>query len=216
MGNAEATETETTMTLEAETQTDEWVKRLRDSASQGEALAELRVILMRGLLRAFNGKGGGESFCEDVVQDTLVRILDKLDQFSGRSKFTTWAMSIGVRIGTSQFRRKMFQDVSINGFGDDEMMQIEFADEDVISPESQEDRKSLVDTLRNLISTTLTERQRQATEAILSGMPVEEIATRINSNRNAVYKLIHDARMRLKQGLETAGYSADDVVSTFA
>lgn len=204
------------MTVEADTQTDEWVRRLRDSSTQGEALAELRTLLMRGLLRAFNGKGGGESFCEDVVQDTLVRILDKLDQFSGRSKFTTWAMSIGVRIGTSQFRRKMFQDVSINGFGDDENMRIEFADEDVISPESHEDRKSLVNTLRSLINTTLTERQRQATEAILNGMPVEEIAARINSNRNAVYKLIHDARMRLKQGLETAGYSADDVVSTFA
>ena len=202
--------------VESEAQTDDWVLRLRDTQLQGAALQELRKVLLRGLSRAFNGKGGGESFCEDVAQDTLIRILEKLDQFSGRSKFTTWAMSIAVRIGTSQFRRKMFKDVSINSLGDEENMKFEFADEDQVSPEELEDRRSIVETLRSLIETSLTDKQKQATQAILGGMPVEEIASRTDSNRNAVYKLIHDARMRLKQGLESSGYSAEDVLSAFA
>lgn len=193
---------------------DPWVVRLRDPSTQDVALSELRGILMRGLRRAFNGRGGGESFCEDVSQDTLIRILAKLDQFSGRSKFTTWAMSIAVRIGTSQFRRKMFRDVSLNSVSSDDNMRLEFADESSVSPEIQEDRRSVIYTLKDLIVTVLTDRQRHATEAIMAGIPIEEIASRTDSNRNAVYKLVHDARVKLKQGLESAGYTADDVLAT--
>lgn len=194
---------------------DPWVTRLRDPTTQSEALAELRVVLMRGLRRAFDGKGGGDCFCEDVVQETLIRILQRLDQFAGRSKFTTWAVSIGVRIGTSQFRRKMFKDVSLHSLDSEENLKLEFADESSLPPERLEYQRTLLETLRQLISTSLTDRQRQATEAILHGMPVEEIASRTDSNRNAVYKLIHDARMRLKRGLEGAGHSVDAVLAAF-
>lgn len=195
---------------------DQWVVRLKNESLQADALTDLRAILMRGLSRAFAGKGGGESFCEDVAQETLIRILNKLDQFSGRSRFTTWAMSIAVRIGTSQFRRKMYKDVSLNFVESDENLRLEFSDESIVSPEIFEDRQALVQTLKQLICSKLTERQRHATEAIMRGIPIEEIAERTESNRNAVYKLIHDARVRLKVGLELAGYSADDVLATIA
>lgn len=197
-------------------QTNSWVSRLKNPRQQSEALQELREILMRGLRRAFRSKGGGESFCEDVAQETLLRILDRLDQFSGRSRFTTWALSIGIRIGTSQFRRKRFRDVSLSAAGSEDHLQLQWADDDAVSAERRLDRQSLVDALREQVSTVLTDRQRQATEAIMHGMPVDVIAMRTDSNRNAVYKLIHDARQRLKQGLENAGYTADDVLMAFA
>ncbi len=54
-----------------------------------------------------------------------------------------------------------------------------------------------------------------AMTAELGGMPLEEIVRRMDSNVNAVYKLLHDARKRLKRGLETAGYAAEDVQSAF-
>jgi RNA polymerase sigma-70 factor (ECF subfamily) len=47
-------------------------------------------------------------------------------------------------------------------------------------------------------------------------MPQDEIARQLGSNRNAVYKLTHDARKRLKQGLEAAGFDADDIQAAFA
>lgn len=198
------------------TSVDRWVVRLRDEATRDDALSELRVVLMRGLSHALNGKGGGESFCEDVAQETLLRILDKLDQFAGRSKFTTWAMSIAIRIGTSQLRRKMFKDVSLNAADSGENLRLQWAVEDGISVEQQRDQFAVLEKLKSLIGSSLTDRQRQATEAIMHGMPVEEIAARSNSNRNAVYKLIHDARVRLKSGLESAGYTAEEVLTTFA
>ena len=195
---------------------DDWVRRLRDPSARNAALEELREILMRGLRRAFGGKGGGDSFCEDVTQETLVRILDKLDQFAGRSKFTTWATSIGVRIGTSQFRRKMFQDVSLNSVDSGDNMRFQFSDESTAPADQTHQRNELLLKLREIIDTKLSDRQRQAVDAILHGMPVEEIAARSDSNRNAVYKLIHDARTRLKQGLEQAGYSADAVATALS
>ena len=62
-----------------------------------------------------------------------------------------------------------------------------------------------------IIAMDLTEKQRTALLAEFKGMPQEEIGRRMGSNRNAVYKLTHDARKRLKQGLESAGYSATDL-----
>lgn len=193
----------------------DWVVKLRDPGQQGGALEELRGILLTGLRRAFSGKGGGESFCEDIVQETLLRILDRLDQFAGRSKFTTWATSIAVRIGTSELRRKMFQDVSLSAMGSDALI-IKMTSQSAVQPEDQAEKRQILKTLKRLIEERLTDRQRTATEAILGGMPVEEIAKRIDSNRNAVYKLIHDARLRLKSGLEAAGYSGDDISAAFS
>lgn len=194
-------------------QIDDWVQRLTGSETQPKALEELRMILMRGLRKAFYNAPGGEAFCEDVVQETLVRILERMEQFAGRSQFTSWAMSIAVRIGTSQLRRKMFKDVSLNTTDSEDNMRFQFADESVEAPEKAQDKTALIGELRSLISETLTDKQRQATDALLHGMPVEEIASRTGSNRNAVYKLVHDARMRLKNGLAKAGYSADDVLT---
>ena len=194
---------------------DEWVRRLRDRDEQYEALEELRTVLMRAVSHAFRTAKGGHSFHEDVVQDSLIRILDKLDTFSGRSQFTTWAISVAVRIGTSQLRRKRFKDVSLDALSSGENMKFEVADDGTDAVDVIEERQTIIQTLRDLIETTLTERQRQATDALLHGMPVEEIASRTGSNRNAVYKLVHDARMKLKQGLEKAGFSADDIQQVF-
>ena len=92
---------------------DDWVERLRSPGRIRDAtLEELRRILVRGLGRSFSARGG-EAFAEDVAQEALLRILDSLDSFAGRSRFTTWAMTIAVRLGISELRRKRFQDVSL-------------------------------------------------------------------------------------------------------
>ncbi len=65
--------------------------------------------------------------------------------------------------------------------------------------------------LQQAIDQNLTDKQRKAVQALLGGMPVEEIATRMKSNRNAIYKLFHDARQKLRAGLENQGVTAADV-----
>ena len=77
------------------------------------------------------------------------------------------------------------------------------------------ERKALIEMVYEIIREQLTQKQRDALLAELKGMPQEEIGRRMGSNRNAIYKLTHDARKRLKAGLEAAGYTADDVVRVF-
>jgi len=70
--------------------------------------------------------------------------------------------------------------------------------------------------MQEVIDTQLTEKQRTALLAEMRGVPLEEIARQLGTNRNAVYKLTHDARKKLKQGLEATGYGADDIRAVFA
>jgi RNA polymerase sigma-70 factor, ECF subfamily len=70
--------------------------------------------------------------------------------------------------------------------------------------------------MHKIIRTGLTEKQRSALLAELRGMSQDEIARHLGSNRNAIYKLTHDARRRLKRGLESAGFTAEDIGTAFA
>jgi RNA polymerase sigma factor (sigma-70 family) len=196
---------------------DDWVERLRSAGeSRDAALEELRRIIVRGLRRSLAARGGGEAFAEDVAQEALLRILDSLDSFAGRSRFTTWAMSIAVRIGISELRHKRFQDVSLQQITGGENLNIDLTADSAGSPEQQERCKVMLETLKRLVEQTLTEKQRTVVQADLAGMPIEEIARRLGTNRNAVYKMFHDARRKLRQGLEAAGISAEDVQAALA
>ena len=195
-----------------------WIRALRACGPvQAEAITDLRELLLRGLAKSFQPRGAlDQAFVEDVVQQALVHILDHLDQFQGRSQFTTWAMAITVRLAMSALRRKRWQDVSLESM----TAAIEGAPawdrDDTTSPAQHAEQHAMIETLSRLIDEALTDKQWMALTAELGGMPVEEIAHRMDSNVNAVYKLLHDARQRLKRGLETAGYTAEDVRSAFA
>ncbi len=71
----------------------------------------------------------------------------------------------------------------------------------------------MLEDLYSVINEKLTANQRTALLAELGGMAQEEIGRRMERNRNAIYKLTHDARKRLKRELESLGYSREDLAS---
>jgi RNA polymerase sigma factor (sigma-70 family) len=191
---------------------DDWVDRLRSAGQvRDAAIEELRRTLVRGLVHALGPRGGGEAFAEDVAQEALLRILDSLESFAGRSRFTTWAMTIAVRIGISELRRKRFQDVSLEQITAGESLSVDPAQDVAGSSEKLERRAIILELLNRLVEQNLTQKQRTVVQADLGGMPIEEIARRLGTNRNAVYKMFHDARAKLKAGFAAAGISAEDV-----
>lgn len=196
---------------------DTWLRALRACGHvQAEAITDLRGLLLRGLAKSFQARGDvDQAFLEDVLQQAMVNILDRLDQFQGRSRFTTWAMTIAVRLAMSELRHKRWQDVSLESVTEHGELAPALAIDDTTSPAQQAEQHAIFETLRRLIDEALTDKQWMAMTAELGGMPFEEIVRRMNSNVNAVYKLLHDARKRLKRGLETAGYAAEDVQSAF-
>jgi RNA polymerase sigma-70 factor (ECF subfamily) len=70
--------------------------------------------------------------------------------------------------------------------------------------------------VREAIDHQLTDRQRQALKAIvLDGVPLDELARHWGSNRNAVYKVLHDARRKLKAHLTERGFDLQGALDLF-
>jgi len=195
-----------------------WLAHLGGTGSdQQEALSDLRDALVRGLRKALSHRAGaGDAFLQDVVQDTLVRILERLPQFEGRSRFLTWAMAVAIRVAMSELRHRRWKDVPLDEVVAGGDLTPGRAIADAPGPDAQSEREAILAAMDELIQNGLMEKQREALLAELRGMPQDEIARHLGSNRNAVYKLTHDARKRLKRGLEAAGFTAEDVDAAFA
>jgi RNA polymerase sigma-70 factor (ECF subfamily) len=197
---------------------EEWLSDLRGEG-QDEALSDLRALLKRGLTYALSGRPNvDEGAIEDFCQDALLKILEKLDTFRGESQFTTWAQKIAVYTAFTELRRRRWRDVSLNGIveareGDDSLA---ILTDSTAGPEQETAQGMLINMLQRLIKEELTDKQRQAmTAAVFKGMPLDEVARRMGSNRNALYKLLHDARKRLKKRMLAEGLSAQDVLAAF-
>ena len=53
------------------------------------------------------------------------------------------------------------------------------------------------------------------TAVALHDVPLEIVAERMGTNRNALYKLLHDARRKLRLQLESEGLSTDYMLKLF-
>jgi RNA polymerase sigma-70 factor (ECF subfamily) len=198
----------------------EWLDALKSPGSERErALAELRVLLVRGLKYALKGwrRTAGRDFealAEDFCQEALLRILDNLDSFEGRSRFSTWAHKIAVRVALTELRRKRWQDVSLDKLITEEGAESMMGSEEA-GPETEAERTDMLAWMKRIMMEELTEKQRRAIAAIaFGGMPLEEVARRMDTNRNALYKLIHDGRVRLKRRLAKEGMNPQDILES--
>ncbi len=197
---------------------------LNDLQSPGEAretaLSDLMSMLQRalpaGLSRWLSPDNPHfDDLIADVIQETLMRVLDNLHTFEGRSQFTTWAYKIAVRVALNELRRRRWREVSLDGLNEDEADDSaprQFASSDP-SPDSVFERADLLRRVQQILAEELTERQRAAMNAIhMQGVPMEEVARRMGTNRNALYKLMHDARLRLKLRLEREGLNPKELL----
>lgn len=197
----------------------EWLSDLKGE-DKDQAIADLRKLLKRGLIYALSSriKTDLEQQVEDFVQDAILRILDKLDTFRGESKFTTWAHKVAVRVAFTEMRRKRWKDISIEDLlpedsGDFTPMVLADPSPD---PDKRATQESLLAMVDQMLHEDLTERQRTAMLAVMhGGMPLEEVARRLDTNRNALYKLLHDARKQMRNRLEEKGFTAEEVLAVF-
>ena len=201
-----------------------WLSDLRTNGDiRSKALEDLRTVIQRGLPYALSRWLSPDqpqfgSLVEEVTQETLLRVLDQLDTFEGRSQFTTWVHKIAVRIALTELRRKRWRDSSL-----DELTENEDAPpppgllaDSQAGPEISAERIDMLSRVRRIIEEELTERQRQA--LILLGvqdMPIEDAARKLKTNRNALYKLLHDARLRLRTRLAKEEIAPHEVLALF-
>jgi RNA polymerase sigma-70 factor, ECF subfamily len=203
----------------------EWLSALRTPGPDRDAaLDDLRALILAALPRALapwlsSSDPRFEALAEETAQETLLRVLDKLDTFQGRSQFTTWVYKIALRTALSELRRQKWREVSLDDLleeKEDQPARRELEAAPGASPEALAVRADVLSRVQRIIEAELSPRQRTALLAsALGDMPPEEVARRLGLQRNAFYKLVHDARMNLKRRLEAEGLSPGEILALF-
>lgn len=184
---------------------EEWVTTLRGQPPNLPATQALQSYLTRVLRKTLRrDRELNDDDISDFVQETFVRLVERLDTFRGDSTFKTWATSIAIRIAFTELRRR-----KVRGRGQEVMRQIREEAEEPATAEDLDSQERVVQALHRAIAEELSERQRVAILAELRGVPTVEIAAQLDTNQNALYKLVHDARKKLKAALVRQGIAAD-------
>ena len=201
-----------------------WLSDLHaDGEVKEAAIEDLRAVIAKGLPYALSrwlspSLPQFQALVEEVTQETLLRVLDQMDTFEGRSQFTTWVHKIAIRIALTELRRKRWRDTSLDELTENEDIPPPqgLLEDTQAGPENLAERADMLQHVRRVIDEELTDRQRKAlTMLAIQDMSMEVAARKLKTNRNALYKLLHDARLRLKNRLAMEDISAHDVMSLF-
>jgi RNA polymerase sigma-70 factor (ECF subfamily) len=190
-----------------------WVERLRPGHPRSEpTVRRLHQLLRRVAIHELSrrrgqlpGLGGPEfdDLAHQAADDALVSLLGRLDEFEGRSRFTTWAYSFAVYEVSAKVARHAWQRQAP---ADDADACDRLPDLRATRPEDRLEQHDQLRALRSAI-VTLTERQRTVFVAVaLNDVPIDVVALQLGSNRNAVYKNLFDARRGLRLRLAAPGH----------
>lgn len=203
---------------------EQWLSDLQsEGAPFDTAVNDLRLILVNGLRRGLLGRVNTsapefDTQAEDFAQEAILKITDKLHTFAGRSQFTTWAHKIAISVALTELRRKRWQDRSLDGIieTDTGVYTPSFMADEAPTPDQITEQTEMVRQVEEIIANSLTDKQRTALIAsTVDGLSAAEVAAQLDMKPNAVYKLVHDARVRLKRTLEENNLSPADILSVF-
>lgn len=190
-----------------------WVEQLRvGHPRRDRTLGSLHVLLRRVAVfelsrrRGHLRRIGGPEFddlAQQAADDALINVLKKLDDFRGRSRFTTWAykfamFEVSAKVAQHAWRRQPP--------GAEEVAWDEVPDALARRPDESLEQKAQLDALSQAIG-ELTDRQREVFVAVaLNEVPIDVLALKLDTNRNAVYKNLFDARRRLRVRMAAVGH----------
>lgn len=173
------------------------------------AAAELHELMLRAaryqVSRIPDADRLGAARREEVVNSAAdhatMAVLGKLESFEGRSRFTTWAYKFGILQAGVEVRRAAWKDREV----DIDDIPEPSAPVDA-SPESVVEGRDLARIVQQAITSELTPHQRRvATALLIEEVPIDVLAERMDTNRNALYKTLHVVRGRLRTHLTDNG-----------
>jgi RNA polymerase sigma-70 factor, ECF subfamily len=203
---------------------EEWLYALNSSGElQETAIRDLRDLLLRATLYFFNrnlGDFDGTNrdrilqCAEDCAQESLIAVMNHLSDFRGDSKFTTWAYKFAINIALMTARRERWTGKSLEelSFFDNKML-FEWA---MATPDRSALQDEISHILLEVIEQDLTEKQRQVLiMMVFNEVPIDVVVQRLDTNRNAIYKVLHDARRKLKSSLQARGFEIGELLALF-
>jgi RNA polymerase sigma-70 factor, ECF subfamily len=206
----------------------EWLAALKaEGALQTAALSDLRAYLLRASRYALSRSRNAsrlattdmDQLAEDCAQDALSSVFEHLDEFRGESRFTTWAYAFAINAALAAARRERWGRVSFDRLLEQPDLVVPLGGASAVpaDPQHKALQAEMLAVLRDAVETQLTPRQRQAlTAVVFEGVPLDELARHWSSNRNALYKLLHDARRKLKTHLRTRGFDPKEMLDAFS
>lgn len=208
---------------------EEWMWALTEQPGevQSDALKDLHDFLLRAGLVYLSqrrselagwSRDDVRGLAEDLAQEALLEIRASLGSFKGESKFTTWAYRFVVNRAASELRRRHYRNVSLDQLREAEpaLFQALLFEQGAVEPEQLAQRRNYLNLLRDIIEHELNERQRAAIVGVhLQGLAMDEVAEALGLNRNALYKLLHDARQRIKARLHARHLTEGDILAAF-
>lgn len=189
-----------------------WVAALAGSGPERrQAEGRLHELLLRAAhfeLNRRRGQLGGmnrdevDEMALEIAHDAQMSVLRRLSDFEGRSRFTTWVYKFAILQASVAVRRREWEDREIPAPVD---ISTAAPIQDFGPPEQAEHRELLQATNR-AIRDELTPRQRTVLVALaIQGVPLDVLAERMSTSRNALYKTLHDARRKLRASLTRQG-----------
>jgi RNA polymerase sigma-70 factor, ECF subfamily len=206
---------------------EEWLDDLRSGGpAEEQAINDLRGYLLRAVLYFFSQNPGDlgrlareeiEQVAQDLAQEALLTVLKHLDDFRGESKFTTWAYRFAINMSLVEARRRRWKNVSLESLlANADLPDFQFEDEAAEDPDLAVRQHEIWDIIRYAIENDLTPRQREVLTAVaFDDVPMDVMTERFHTNRNAIYKMLFDARTKLKKTLEERGFGVDEILGAF-
>jgi RNA polymerase sigma-70 factor (ECF subfamily) len=209
---------------------EEWLYALKANGEMQEtAIIDLRDLLLRATLYFFNRNLGDFAgmqrseilkCAEDCAQEALIAVMKHLSDFRGDSKFTTWAYKFAINTALMAARRERWKGRSLEQLSlTNHSPTFPWAVADT-SSSSMPDRSALQgeisQLLREVIEQELTDKQRQVLLLmVFHEVPMDEVVQQLGTNRNAIYKMLHDARRKLKSSLQARGFEVSELLTLF-
>lgn len=194
-----------------------WLAGLRGTTGEpDQCAARLHALLLRtaraeAARRAgLNGIRGHEldDLAHQAAADAFLSIVRRLDDFRGDSRFTTWAYKFVVHEVSTKFSRHAWRRPEVR-LDDDAWQRL--PGRLGTDPEDVVGSREVVLAVRRAVEEELTPHQRRIFVAIvLDATPLDVLAAELQSNRNAIYKSLFDARRKLRAHLVTQGLLAGE------
>jgi RNA polymerase sigma-70 factor, ECF subfamily len=193
-----------------------WLEALRAGGpTQDRAVEQLHDLLLRAARFEVSRRRSslvyvrGEELDDIAMQaanDALVAVLAKLDDFRGASRFTTWAYKFALLEAGVRLRKRAWQEREVV-LDSDSWTRLGQAAPD-LGPEVE--RGELLRAVSESIGEDLTPHQRHVLVSLaIDGVPIDVLAERLGTNRNALYKALHDARRKLRGVLADKGFTIE-------
>jgi RNA polymerase sigma-70 factor (ECF subfamily) len=195
----------------------QWTTALgADGPRRDEAIGRLHELLLRIARSELHRRSGQhpvtgqelDDLAHQAAADALVAIIGKLDQFRGESRFTTWAYRFVILEVSTKLGRHFWQRPTVALEAEDwDRLPDRFG----VGPADAAQRQSLIEAIRSAVNSELSDRQRTVFVAIvLNDVPLDAVVVQLNSNRNAIYKIMFDARRKLRVALAANGHLDTD------